>query len=43
MSEGFRRQVFDFAERHGIPIIRLCAQNAQIDCGRRPMQDAHRN
>ena len=23
MSEGFRRQVFDFAERHGIPIIRF--------------------
>ena len=22
-SEGFRRQVFDFAERHGIPIIRF--------------------
>ena len=23
MSEGFRRQVFEFAERHGIPIIRF--------------------
>ena len=23
MSEGFRRQVFVFAERHGIPIIRF--------------------
>ena len=23
--------------------VDLCAQNAQSDCGRRPMQDAHRN
>ena len=23
MSEGFRRQVLDFAERHGLPIIRF--------------------